>query len=61
MFLTKTELKELTGYAYPSRQRKWLAHHGYRHDVRADGSPALLRSEVYQHLLSDNQEQPPHG
>ena len=46
MFLTAQELRSLTGYQKPSLQRRWLTEHGYRFDVRADGRPAVLISQV---------------
>ncbi|MFN7097180.1 MAG: DUF4224 domain-containing protein [Gammaproteobacteria bacterium] len=46
MFLTKAELKELTGYKYKSLQAKWLLSHGYKFDIAASGTPIVLKSHV---------------
>jgi hypothetical protein len=46
MFLTRTELVELTGYKKPALQRRWLVENGYRFDVRADGLASVLSSQV---------------
>ena len=48
MFLTATELEDLTGYKTGKRQCRWLAEQGYSFDVRADGRPAVSRD----HYLS---------
>lgn len=50
MFLTPTELRELTGYQKPALQRRWLAEHGYRFDVRADGRAVVLIAAIEQKL-----------
>ena len=46
MFLTDTELIELTGYKYHAYQRRWLSEHGYRFDVAAGGRPFVNRAFV---------------
>jgi hypothetical protein len=46
VFLTPTELLELTGYKKPALQRRWLAEHGYRFDVRADGRAVVLIAAI---------------
>lgn len=50
MFLTSKELHELTGYQKPALQRRWLAEHGYRFDVRADGRAVVLTAAIEQKL-----------
>lgn len=50
MFLKKTELKELTGYARPSSHIKWLNENGYPFEVGADGYPRVLNSFVEKRL-----------
>jgi hypothetical protein len=35
MFLTREEVKELTGYEVPGWQCKWLDAHGYRYEKSA--------------------------
>ena len=52
MFLSTEDLEALTGYRKPALQRRWLVANGYRFDVRADGRPALLRSQVEARQLS---------
>ena len=56
MFLNQQQLKDLTGYQKPALQRKWLLAHGYRFDVRADGSPALLIEQVRSRQLKGLRE-----
>jgi len=51
MFLSKTEIEELTGLKQPLRQIRWLLANGYCPDVRADGRPALLVEQVRTHQL----------
>lgn len=46
MFLSATDLIELTGYVRPSAQRKWLEHHGLRFWTRADGRPAVPADQL---------------
>lgn len=46
MFLTSDEVKQLTGRTKPKLQREWLIEQGYRFDVRADGRPSVLSSQV---------------
>ena len=48
MFLSSDDLRALTGYTKPALQRRWLLTNGYRFDVRADGRPAVLVSQVEQ-------------
>ena len=60
MFLSADDLRALTGYVKPALQRRWLLANGYKFDVRADGRPAVLVSQVEQrqavraeHVTSD--------
>jgi hypothetical protein len=46
VFLTCDQLEALTGYKKPKLQRDWLATNGYHFDVRGDGRPAVLTSQV---------------
>lgn len=46
MFLTAEAIVALTGRKKPKLQREWLLSRGYRFDVRADGRPAVLVSQV---------------
>jgi hypothetical protein len=50
VFLTPTELLELTGYKKPALQRRWLVEHGYRFDVRADGRAVVLTAAIEKKL-----------
>ena len=43
MFLTATELAELTGYKLPAYQRRWLLARGWPHEVSAGGKPVVAR------------------
>lgn len=52
MFASNQDLIDLTGYRWRKRQAAWLADHGYRFEVRADGSLAVMVAEVEFHLLS---------
>ena len=51
MFLTPTELTELTGLKRGSAQARWLAQAGIRHVLAADGRPRVLRAEVERAML----------
>jgi hypothetical protein len=44
MFLTADELRELTGYTLPAHQLRWLARHGWRHEVSGIGRPVVSRA-----------------
>ena len=44
MFLSATELQELTGYRKPALQLRWLAENSYSFDVRGDGRPVVSRT-----------------
>ena len=52
MFLTPSELAELTGRTRASAQVRWLAGNGLRFVLGADGRPRVLRAEVEGRLLS---------
>ena len=41
MFLTDEQLADLTGYARPSAQVRWLQSNGITHYVRADRRPRV--------------------
>ena len=45
-FLSPADLLDLTGYTRRDAQARWLAEHGYKFDLRADGSPAVLWAQV---------------
>ncbi len=46
MFLTATELAQLTGRKRRDQQRAWLLEHGYKFELNADERPVVLRSVV---------------
>jgi hypothetical protein len=50
LFISKEEIIELTGSKQISKQREWLATHGYAFDIRVDGSIVMLRSHIEQKL-----------
>ncbi len=50
MFLKKSELKELTGYARPRSQANWLSENSYPFEIGADGYPRVLHSYVERRL-----------
>ena len=50
MFLTRDELKQLTGYKRPSAIRRWLGQNGYEYEVARDGYPRVLSDAVTKKL-----------
>lgn len=44
MFLTTTELADLTGYQRHADQRKWLTARGWLFEEAANGRPVVARS-----------------
>ena len=52
MFLDKTQLKQLTGYARPTKHMYWLVSNEYPFEVGADGYPRVLISLVEKRLGS---------
>jgi hypothetical protein len=44
--LTPDELHDLTGYQRACAQRRWLTARGFVFEVRANGTPAVLRAHV---------------
>lgn len=46
LLLAPAELEALTGLKLPSAQRRWLRANGVRFWVRADGRPAVPRSQI---------------
>ena len=44
MFLTETELADLTGYQLPAYQRRWLIGNSYPFEIDARGRPKVLRA-----------------
>ena len=58
MFLTADDIEALTGYKKPKLQRRWLLDNGYRFEVRADGRPAVLASQVEARLRDPRARKP---
>jgi hypothetical protein len=52
VFLTDSELSDLTGLQRASAQARWLAARGYRYEVSAVGRIRVLRMEVERRMLS---------
>ncbi len=50
MFLTRSELLEMTGYVRPKAQARWLAENQYPFEIGADGYPRVLQSCVEKRL-----------
>lgn len=46
MFLTSTQLEDMTGYKSHAAQAAWLADNGYSFDLRRDGRPNVLLDQV---------------
>ena len=58
MFLSRAELKELTGFVYPSKQIEWLRAERFLFRVAADGHPRVLRAAVFDLLGAQMIERP---
>jgi hypothetical protein len=50
MFLTRSEIQQLTGYKTPATQTRWLQDNGFLFKIGADGYPRLLLTEVEFHM-----------
>jgi len=50
MFLTLDELRDLTGYALPAYQCRWLDRRGYPFETTGNGRPKVLRGYVEKRL-----------
>lgn len=51
LFLSRDDLRELTGYVQTAAQVRWLVDRGWRHVIGADGRPRIMRAEAERHLL----------
>ncbi|MCW5589089.1 MAG: DUF4224 domain-containing protein [Legionellales bacterium] len=60
MFLSKSELQELTGYKYCKKQIEWLRLRGYKHEIGADGKPKVLTAYVTEILGVSNTRNEPY-
>lgn len=50
MFLSQSQLVELTGKARPSAQARWLDGHGWRYTRRTDGAVVVHELEAERQL-----------
>jgi hypothetical protein len=46
MFLSSSQLVDMTGYRSKKAQGRWLLENGYKFDVRSDGKPNVLLDQV---------------
>lgn len=46
MFLTDTDVENLTGYKRPADQRRWLSDHGWIFEISRTGRPRVLADYV---------------
>ena len=46
MFLTNSELQEMTGYKLPTKQVGWLRHRGYFVETSSRGIPRITYTQV---------------
>ena len=51
MLLSAAEIRQVTGYARPSAQVRWLRTHGWRFTVNALGEPVVAVAEFNRHLV----------
>ena len=51
MLLAASEIRQVTGYARPSAQARWLRRHGWKHTVNALGEPVVAVAEFNRHLV----------
>lgn len=54
MFLTREEIKALTGRIRPSAQIRWLRQNGLETLRRADGQPLVLRAALIRKFGADD-------
>lgn len=58
MFLTTSELFELTGRVQPSAQTRWLRRHRWRFVPDADGRPKVARAYHDRRMLGTDASEP---
>jgi hypothetical protein len=58
MFLTKTDIEQLTGRKRVVQQTQWLIENGYAFHVNAAGIPVVLRSVVEKRLGGNSKSRP---
>jgi len=61
LFLSKDELRELTGYQIPSAQKRWLTRKKLPYMTGADGMPRVLRQALLaRYKIQSPQEEATH-
>lgn len=50
MFLTSTELNDLTGYRIAGWQIRWLRSHGWKFEISATGRPVVSRAHAEERM-----------
>ena len=50
MFLSRDDIKILTGYSYPKKQIGWLREHRYEFEVDRKGRPIVLLAHIESRL-----------
>ncbi len=58
MFLSRDEIKSLTGYVRCSAQICWLTNHGWRFAVNGLGQPVVAVEEVNRKLVGGSARKP---
>jgi hypothetical protein len=58
-FLSRDELRELTGRHHRSKVIEWLQQNGYRFDEAADGWPRVLTAAVEARLMPTARQRKP--
>ena len=53
IFLSESEVHQLTGRLRPKAQCTWLLNHGWKFTVNALGKPIVATAEVEQRLLGN--------
>jgi hypothetical protein len=56
MFLTPSQLHELTDRQRPSAQIAWLREHGWRFEVGASGRPKVAAAEFDRHMAGSRSQ-----
>lgn len=46
LFLTPTDIEDLTDYKLPAKQCDWLRRNGIRHTIGRSGRPKVLKTEL---------------
>jgi hypothetical protein len=58
MFLTDTELIELTGWRRVFDQCRWLKAHGWKFEISGIGRPVVMRRHAEQKMLDGADAKP---